>query len=296
MVHDLFLKKWERRQSQGIEFNWIHCFLFWGAIGISLLAVPVQAQEIKDYFEQAQVAYNEGNYKKAVELLEQIIALNPDIAPAYNALGLAYKQLNANLAEVAWYFKTAIEIDPKFVDAYSNLAKAYYGLGFFDRAQKACLDGLKIDPQHLDAQLTLGWIYLIGQNRFNDAIPYFQFVADKTKNSNALYGLGLAYFMTSNKTGLFETITTLREIGQNDLAAQLEKMTRDKDDQERRQRGELPSDVAPPGMPGRPAQTVPNQRPERPGSTEVPEGGFRVRLKGKLYNIGNEEKNLRPRY
>lgn len=187
------------------------------------------AQTSKDFYEQGQQAYHQGDYKKAIALYEKTIDLDPNFAPAYNALGLAHKEINADLSELAWLFKTATEIDPNDAQAYDNLGKAYYGLGEFDLAEQSCLKALSIAPNSLSVKLSLGWIYLLGKSSPQEAVAYFQEVLKNNKIPYAYFGLGTAYFMNGDRNNVLEMITTLRSMGKEDLALQLENMVRGND-------------------------------------------------------------------
>lgn len=269
--------------------RWTLRIIVAGAAALSVSSAPLQgAEDLKQMFERAQSSYEKGDYKAAAGDFEKVIKSYPDFAPAYNALGLCYKNLNANLSEVAWYFKTAIDTDPKYIDAYSNLGKAYYGMGHFDKAEKICREALKVNPDHLDAHLTLGWIYLLGKNQLKDAIAQFTIVVDKSKLPNAYYGLGLAYFMNDDGPGLLEMITDLRGMGSEDLALQLEKMVRDKRYQNEHEVGKPLVDIKP----------TPETQYRNPVATQMtaPIGGvMRVRLRGKLVDLGNQESPAAPK-
>ncbi len=251
--------------------------LAWAA-GVAV-PVAVAQQEIRDIYQQAETAFNAGEYQKAINLFEKVLDLNPKFAPAYNAIGLCHKQMNTPLPEVIWYFKTALEYDPNFVDASSSLAKAYYGLGQFDNAEKVCLDGLKINPDHLDSKLSLGWIYLLGKGKPKDAIPYFKDVFDQAQLPNAALGLGMAYFMSDDRVGAMDMITALKELKQIDMATQLENMVRGNEFNKEEEGRQLVHPVE------RPPPRV------APGGTTITgaSGVMRVRLRGKLINMGNAE-------
>lgn len=186
------------------------------------------AETIQSLYTQGEESYAHGDFHKAIELYEKVIELEPDFAPAYNALGLAHKEINTDLNEVAWLFKTATEIDPKFAQAYDNLGKAYYGLGEFDKAEDNCLKALELIPNLPSAQMSLAWIYLLGKSKPGQAIYYFQEFLKRNKAPYAYYGLGMAYFMNGDRPMVLDVITTLRSLQKDDLAMQLENMVRDK--------------------------------------------------------------------
>ncbi len=184
------------------------------------------ADSVEDFFNQGEQAYQQGNYPKAIDFYEGAIELDPNFAPAYNGLGLVHKDINTDLSEVAWLFKVATEIDPNYAQAYDNLGKAYYGLGEMDNAEEACLKALSLVPNLVSAQLSLGWIYLLGKSDPNEAIYYFNEILKSHQIPYANFGLGMAYFMNGDRSKVLEIITALRAADKEDLAKQLESMVR----------------------------------------------------------------------
>lgn len=193
---------------------------------LSFLGSAVKAQDLKELFTTAKDYYDQGHYGEAIDYFEKAIALNPNFAPAFNYLGLAYRDVGMDLTEVIWYFKVAIDIDPNYAEAYENLGKGYYGLGDFDKAAANCEKALSLNPKLASAQLALAWIYLLGKNKPERAIYYFQKVTERVNIPNAYYGLGLSYFMNGQNPMVLEIITTLRSQDQEKLATQLEDIVR----------------------------------------------------------------------
>ena len=195
-------------------------------VSCNLWTLSVHAQEYQELFDQANEYAQKNEMEKAIQFYEKVIKLNPNFAPAYNNLGLAYGQIGLDPVEVAWYFKNAIDVDPRFEEAYINLGKSYYGLGYFDLAERYTLKALELDPQSAKAKLSLGWIYLLGKSRPQDAIKYFEELAQTRQEPSAYFGLGMAYFMVGESPRTLECITKLREMSQDNLALQLETVIR----------------------------------------------------------------------
>ena len=172
------------------------------------------AKEATDLSAQAKAAFEQGHYEKAVEWYEKTIKLDPNNAEAYNNLGLAYRAMNARPSEIAWYFKTAIEINPQYAEAYDNLGKAYYGMGDFEKAEEYCQKALEIKPELGSAEFSLAWIYLLGKSDPSQSIYFFKRTLEKAQIPYAYFGLGLAYFMNNENPLVLETITKLKDIGQ----------------------------------------------------------------------------------
>ncbi len=264
-------------------------------VGVFLFFVSsLYAETLKELYEQGMKSYQEKNYSQAIEYLEKAIKMNPNFAQGYNALGLAYKELNANLQEAAWYFKAAIDINPNYVEAYDNLGKAYCGLGQFDKAEEYCKKALSLNPKDSSAQFSLGWIYLLGKSRPKDAISYFNKVIERSSLPNAYFGLGLAYFMTDNRAMVLEMITTLRGLNQNKLAEQLENMVRDYNYVSNEKGGSLVKIEPPPEE--KKKSPVQGKIPVETPPTSKGLGGqtTRVKMRGKMFNVSDQGQNKNP--
>jgi tetratricopeptide (TPR) repeat protein len=182
------------------------------------------AQSIKDIFMSGLQALEDGHYDQAIERFETTIKMKPDLAPAYNFLGVAYKAKGKDAFEVISYFERAIELDPKYALAYDNLGKSYYGLGNYDKALKYCLKAESFDESLMTTQLSLGWIYLLGQSEPKSAIRHFKRVIEKNRTPYACLGLGIAYFQDHQNALVLEMITYLRKLGEEKYASHLENM------------------------------------------------------------------------
>ncbi len=243
------------------------------------------AETFKELYQAAQGQYSSGKFEAAIESFEKAFELDANNAPLYNSLGLAYKAIDTDLDEVAWYFKAAIEVDPNYAEAYDNLGKAYYGMGQFDEAEKSCRKALELKPSLVSAQLSLAWIYLLGKSQPAQAIDYFKKVLEKKPISYAYFGLGIAYFMNNESPLALEIITTLRAMDQDKLATQLEDMVRG--------HYYVPPDESGPLIVNAPKEkqkgvivgaTVAEEQEPLPEPSQGSAGTMRIRVKGKSYN------------
>lgn len=186
----------------------------------------ILANPVKEAFEQGVMAYAEQNYAKAEESFKKSIAMYPRLAPAYYYLGLINKNLLKGPEEIKPLFEKAIEIDPNYAEAYEALSKIYYSLGDFTTAEEYGLKAVAIKPELISGHLALGWIYLLGKSQPTSAIKYFKNVVGGNELPYAYLGLGIAYFMNGDRLMVFDMITSLRRIGQEGFARQLEETVR----------------------------------------------------------------------
>ena len=246
------------------------------------VASVYSAEQYEILFDQASRLSQAGKNEEAIELYEQVIELNPNFAPAYNNIGMAYRSSGLDIVEVAWYFKAAIDIDPKFDQAYVNLGKAYYNMGHFDLAERYTAKAIEVNPGSAEAKLSLGWICLLGKSRPDEALVYFKDVVDRTGHPSAFFGLGMAYFMSGDGARVLECITKLREMGEDNLAMQLETIIRGNEYEHSQQDQPLlreSEDKVDPLAASVPVRTTAGSQ----SSTKITvTGTIPVRLKGKL--------------
>ena len=66
----------------------------------------------------------DGNYQKAVWEYQKALAMNPQLAPAYNGIGIAYTMLE-KYSEAIDAQQKALALQPDFVEAHAGLGLAY---------------------------------------------------------------------------------------------------------------------------------------------------------------------------
>jgi tetratricopeptide (TPR) repeat protein len=184
------------------------------------------AQTIKDLFAKGISALQSNKQDDAIEAFESILKIKSDFAPAYNFLGMAYKNKGKTAQDVIPYFEKAIAFDPNYAMAYDNLGKAYYGMGDMKKALDYCRKAIQYDPDLLTAHLSLGWIYLLAQQQPRSAIKHFKKVVNANPLPYACLGLGIAYFQDNQLDLVLEMITYLRQQGEETYAKNLEEMVR----------------------------------------------------------------------
>ncbi len=262
----------------------------WKSLFIVSFFVSVAfAQTFEEYFEQGNKLYEEGKYNDAIKVYQKAVELNSNSAPLYNALGLAFDKVSSDLSQISWYFKVATDMEPDYLDAYQNLGQVYYRFEKFDKAQKSLLKALALNPNLVSAQYTLAWSYL-RNNQPTDAVHYFkETLKVSNKLPQAYYGLGLAYAKGEDYPGVLEAVTSLRSMGEDDLAAQLEAGIR-------KPYEEKPVEQVSPLPAPHPVPSSTTVRAAPPQSSTVNggsiQGSTRVRLRGRLFN--SQQENAAP--
>jgi tetratricopeptide (TPR) repeat protein len=183
----------------------------------------------ENFFQLATLAARDGAYEQAIEFLKKAIELAPKFVPAYNTLGIVYETSEkSNLEEAIRYFKLATEISPESVESWNNLGRAYYTQGDFNHSEKTLLKALSLQPDQPEVEITLGWVYLLGQSRASEAIDHFEKGLSRIDNVMAHYGVGLADLIENERFKVLDEITKLRKGQRDDLATKLEQMLNQK--------------------------------------------------------------------
>lgn len=138
---------------------------------------------------EADACFDKGDYARTMELLEQVLAMDPEHALAHNKLGATLCHLG-RFPEAEQEFRSAIKSKPSFADAYVNLGILLRGKGDFQAAETALRRATKLAPKNAGAQVALGGT-LVDQGRPNDAKSCFEKALRlEPRNAGALYSLG----------------------------------------------------------------------------------------------------------
>ena len=100
-------------------------------IGIGIYQSPVVFKEIISM--RCYSSYEDMNPDKAIDACKMVIAIDPDDSIYYQYLGFAYMKKNEiDLAKKT--FQDCINVDPKTVECYHELARIYVKENKFDDA------------------------------------------------------------------------------------------------------------------------------------------------------------------
>lgn len=108
-----------------------------------------------------------------VQTLEQQAAQNPqDPAPALQLANYLHDHVDYNQA-IVWYQK-ALQLDPKNVNASTDLGTCYFNLGRFDEALQQFQHSLTIDPRHQPTLYNLVVVNMEGKHDYKSAERFWQ--------------------------------------------------------------------------------------------------------------------------
>lgn len=165
-------------------------------------------------------------YEEMLPLLQQLLKIKPNYAPAYNYLGLMYKE-TGYLEESKQSFEEAIRLDPAYAQALNNLgilmhdqydyqsaialyrrsimanpnlSNAYVNLGLalsevglISHARASLEKACRVDPSDINAQLSLATL-LHKTGHLDQALTIYEgILCTQPDSSDAYNNLGAAY-------------------------------------------------------------------------------------------------------
>src|SRR3989339_406842 len=148
------------------------------------------------YFSMAEVAFDTGNKKSAEHYYLKSEEFGGDMATTQNNLAISYirKEFYKKAIEHA---TKAIDIDPRFADAYNNLGISYYKSGnfkeaitYYIKAIEFYLKGLIVEPDSFEIYTNLGAVYDRKSMLKESGDAFKKAIFLNPKLPEAKYGLG----------------------------------------------------------------------------------------------------------
>jgi tetratricopeptide (TPR) repeat protein len=112
------------------------------------------AQKVQDLFVAAVHAEETGDKQRAIEQYEEMLALDPDYAPAYINLGTIHFHLREFMRAEQLY-RRATETDPQYVLAFFDLGNVLDELERPDESIAAYQRAVELSPRYADAHYNL---------------------------------------------------------------------------------------------------------------------------------------------
>jgi len=162
------------------------------AAAILLLFVALQEPSAASSFRAGVAAQQRGELERAAAAYRQAIEVDPRYADAYANLGAVLARLGHYDQAVASY-ERALEINPKLNAARLNLGLAHYRAGALTSAVAMVKAAYAADPSLLQARQLLG-LLLVETDHDAEAIPHLEASAQAAPEEPAiLFALGRAY-------------------------------------------------------------------------------------------------------
>jgi TolB-like protein/tRNA A-37 threonylcarbamoyl transferase component Bud32/Flp pilus assembly protein TadD len=126
---------------------------------------PRNAEAYSAYLRSAAISRDPGPNREALALLEKSVALDPNFAPAWHALGLRYYYESTYggggavpYGKARSAYERSLAVDPNQIDAASNLAILKTEAGDFETAYDDAMALVRRRPDSPEAHHTLGYV------------------------------------------------------------------------------------------------------------------------------------------
>jgi tetratricopeptide (TPR) repeat protein len=144
------------------------------------------------YYMKGQIYEETGADEKALSSFKTAIEVAPDFYDGYVALGLVYARKGDPLARE--YYRSAIELEPRAVEARYNFAIFLQEQGDFDDAFSMYNEILFLDENNATACFNQGYIHLEYLTQYDSAAHWFsEAIARLPHYRQAFFNRGLAY-------------------------------------------------------------------------------------------------------
>lgn len=154
-------------------------------------AEPTEEEKAKAHtaYEEGVALSSSGQWKQAVEKLNEAVTYDPLHVAARTSLGWAYSEL-AQWDSAVLHLHEAIKLDPNNAAAHGNLAWAYAETEKYHLAVQEAKKATELDPNNAYAYGTMGWGYsALGESELAKE-AYEKAIAIKPTMSSAHAALG----------------------------------------------------------------------------------------------------------
>jgi tetratricopeptide (TPR) repeat protein len=162
---------------------------------LEAFGVPLKSE---DYFNRGVDLYQRGEYESALKAFDKAIELKPKFAEAWNSKGVILSNLG-RYDEALKAFDEAMELKPKFAFAWSNKGAALDNLGRYDEALKAYDKTIELKPKFAKGWYNKG-VALGNLARYDEALKaYDKTIELKRDYAEAWYNKACTYSRTGDK-------------------------------------------------------------------------------------------------
>ena len=159
-----------------------------GLCNTSLSQSP-SSDSVQSLYAEADAAKARGDLEGAIEKLQNILEINPDLAPVYHNLGILFFE-QGKLREAAQAFESGLLRDNNMTASLAPLGISYYQMGQLEKARDALQKATAAQSEDANARLYLGQtLFDLGQQEAGIA-QLQELLRQSPNDSRALYELG----------------------------------------------------------------------------------------------------------
>ena len=143
------------------------------------------AGEVARLYKDSGSAFENKDYRRAADLLEQLVKLDPGHSMAWNRLGMSYFEMN-QLPQALQALRRATEVNPTHPYAFNNLARTLWRMGQHEEAVSSFRRQIEINPNDRYAHANLGTL-LHDLRRYTEALPELEKAIALTPDNPKLF-------------------------------------------------------------------------------------------------------------
>ena len=134
-----------------------------------------------DHLKSLQVLYNEGQFKKALDIANELITYFPNSTDLLNIIGTLNYELK-NYKKAIYNYKKVLKTTPNYKSViFFNIANCYKASGKLNTAIFYYKEALITSPQNINVIYNLGNTYLLKKN-IDEAKKCYQKVLELNSN------------------------------------------------------------------------------------------------------------------
>jgi len=171
-----------------------------------------RSSEAKVFLNRGYYFASKDQYDEAISDYTKALEINPRYIEAYNNRGLAYASKGQYDDAISDYNK-ALKINPRYIEAYNNRGNAHLNKGQYDDAISDYNKILKIESRYAVAYYNRGIAY-IAKDQYDQAISDFSKALEILPGFEAAYGnRGRAYYLKKNYDKSWDDVKKAQELG-----------------------------------------------------------------------------------
>ena len=144
------------------------------------------------------IAYQKGEPARAIELIEQAIALNPREPAFFNNLGVLYRA-SGRTEDALRCYEAAVQLAPGNWESLCNLGETYRVLQRFDDAIRILQDALRLNPRSDRVAFSLGQCWYVKKDYVASGKLLQNALAINPEHREALLALSLVFLRTEQQ-------------------------------------------------------------------------------------------------
>jgi arylsulfatase A-like enzyme/Flp pilus assembly protein TadD len=145
----------------------------------------------------------EGEFDRAVRMIEEIIEEDPEVIDAYSALGILYKRENLHEEAIDTFLKV-LDMKPDDHNAVTNISSSFVQMGKLDEAEAFILERFESLKQDSQIHFSLGYIKNL-KKEYEEAAKYFQKCIELNPSSASAYNALGGIYIVQNDLDKAET-------------------------------------------------------------------------------------------